>query len=171
VAWRPEHEDHVLRADRGPLRTIVLRPGCVYGGRGGLTGAWFSSAAQNGAARVIGDGRGRWTMVHVADLARAYRLAVESAVRREVFNVSDRSRFSVLECAEAASRAAGAGGRVQTVPLDEATAQMGGFAEALAADQHVDSSKATRMLGWQPRHGGFVDGVERYYLAWKAWAG
>src|SRR5579884_1109772 len=55
VAWRPEHEDRVLHADRGPLRTMVLRPGCVYGGRGGLTAAWFSSAAQNGAARVIGD--------------------------------------------------------------------------------------------------------------------
>jgi hypothetical protein len=31
----------------------------------------------------------------------------------------------------------------------------------------VDSRKAVSRLGWQPRHGGFVDGVETYYAAWK----
>jgi nucleoside-diphosphate-sugar epimerase len=41
------------------------------------------------------------------------------------------------------------------------------MAACLAMTQHVDSSKAVRLLGWQPRHGGFVDGVERYYLGWK----
>lgn len=167
VAWRPEHEQQILRADSGPVRTIVLRPGCVYGGSGGLTATWFASAAESGAARVIGDGRGRWAMVHVADLALAYRLAAESPSRREVFNLSDRSRFTIQACAEAASHAAGGGGRVTTVPVEDAAEEMGPFAEALAADQNIDSSKAARQLGWHPRHGGFVDGVSRYYLAWK----
>jgi len=42
------------------------------------------------------------------------------------------------------------------------------LAECLALNQHVDSSKAFRLLGWQPRHGGFADGAARYYQAWKA---
>src|SRR6185436_5297554 len=37
VARRVEHERKVLEADRGTLRTIVIRPGCVYGGSGSLT--------------------------------------------------------------------------------------------------------------------------------------
>jgi len=45
---------------------------------------------------------------------------------------------------------------------------MGDFAECLTLNQHIDSSKAMRQLHWQPRHGGFVDGVERYFSAWKA---
>jgi hypothetical protein len=45
---------------------------------------------------------------------------------------------------------------------------MGGFADALALDQHVDSRKAVARLGWQPAHGGFEDEVETYYAAWKA---
>jgi hypothetical protein len=45
---------------------------------------------------------------------------------------------------------------------------MGDFAEALTLDQHVDSRKAVRRLGWQPRHGGFLDGVVTYFEAWKA---
>lgn len=168
VRWRVGHEEKILDADGGPLRTLILRPGCVYGGRGGLTASWFESASRDGAARVIGGGRARWTMVHIADLAHAYLLAAESPWRRDVFNASDRSRFTTGECAEAASRAAGAGGRVTTTAVNDAANELGPMAEALAADQHVDASKAVRMLGWQPRHGGFVDGAERYYLAWKA---
>ncbi len=45
---------------------------------------------------------------------------------------------------------------------------MGGFAEALALNQHIDSRKAVRMLGWQPEFGGFVDEIETYFEAWKA---
>ena len=32
AAVRAEHERLVLAADRGALRTMVIRPGCVYGG-------------------------------------------------------------------------------------------------------------------------------------------
>ena len=45
---------------------------------------------------------------------------------------------------------------------------MGGFAEGLAPDQHVDGRKAVRRLGWQPRHIGFVDEVETFFDSWKA---
>jgi hypothetical protein len=52
--------------------------------------------------------------------------------------------------------------------VEEAARKMGDLAEALALDQHVDSRKAVRRLGWQPRHGGFLDGVATYFEAWKA---
>jgi len=171
VAPRAETEQVVLGANRDRVRTLVLRPGCVYGGRGGLTASWFESAGRGGAARVVGSGEGTWTMVHVADLARAYLLAVESPWGGEVFNVTDRSRARVRECAAAASRVAGGGGRVESVPVAEATGRLGPVAECLALSQHVDSSKAVRLLGWQPRHGGFVDGVARYHAAWKSGQG
>jgi nucleoside-diphosphate-sugar epimerase len=81
-------------------------------------------------------------MVHIADLAEAYRLAVESAFAGEIFNVSDRSRFTVLECAVAASAAATWSGKVNCIPVEEAAKTMGPMAECLAFDQHIDSSKA-----------------------------
>ncbi len=170
IAPRVEHEKLVLDASRGKVRTLVLRPGCLYGGRGGLTAGWFEGAVKEGAARMVGDGSFRWTMVHVDDLADAYLRAAESPWAREVFNLTDRSRFTVFECAQAASRAAGAGGKVSAVPLADAAKQLGPYAECLTLNQHVDSRKAVRMLGWQPRHGGFVDGASRYFLAWRAHA-
>jgi len=168
TAARAENEKRILDADRKFVRTLIIRPGTVYGGRGGLTSPWFESAAKEGAARMVGSGEFRWSMVHHADLGDLYQRAVESPLRGEILNGTDRSRFTVRECAEAASRAAGAGGKVVSQPVEEAAKQLGPMAEALTFNQHIDSAKAVRLLGWQPRHAGFVDGVDRYYISWKA---
>ena len=169
VARRVETERALLGASGAGIRALVLRPGCLYGGGGGLTGTWFASA-EEGAARIVGHGRNRWAMVHVADVADAYRRAVESPYSGEVFNVVDRSRFTVRECAEAAARAVGASTELITVPASDAAAEMGPLAECLALNQHVGAGKAARLLGWQPRHGGFVDCADRCALAWRAHA-
>jgi nucleoside-diphosphate-sugar epimerase len=166
VAWRPANEQLVLEGSG--IRGLVIRPGCVYGGRGGLTEAWFASGSAAKAPTVVGDGRNRWAMVHMDDLAEAYLRAAESGLAGEIFDVSDRSRATVLEMATAAARAAGYQGEVRPTPLTEARKAMGDFAEALALNQHVDARKAVRLLGWQPRHGGFLDDVETYYRAWAA---
>src|SRR5213594_2543866 len=97
VAGRPAHEQLVLEASG--VRGLVIRAGCVYGGAGGLTAQWF---AKPGA--VVGEGRNRWTMVHLDDLACAYVRAAESGLGGEIFNVTDRSRFTVLELTTAAAR-------------------------------------------------------------------
>jgi len=166
VAWRPAHEQLVLQASG--MRGLVIRPGCVYGGPGGLTAPWFADASAGKAPTVVGDGRSRWTMVHGDDLADAYLRAGESGLGGEVFDISDRSRATVLEMATAAARAAVYRGDIRPVPLAEAAKTMGDFAEALALNQHVDARKAVRLLGWQPRHGGFVDEADLYYRAWRA---
>ncbi|MBU6510426.1 MAG: NAD-dependent epimerase/dehydratase family protein [Gammaproteobacteria bacterium] len=147
---------------------MVIRPGDVYGGRGGLTGMWFEGA-EKGELRVIGDGSNRWVLVHVEDPADAYVRLAKSGLNGEVFNITDRSRATVNEIAEAVVHATGGNAKITHVPLAEAEKQMGAFAECLALNQHVDSRKAVNLLGWQPKHGGFVDGAQMYCQAWKAW--
>ena len=168
VAQRVQSEELVLSRAGAHLASIVIRAGCVYGGRGSLTAAWFESAQRRGAARIVGDGSQRWAMVHVEDLAQLYLLAGESGLDCAVLNATENVRPSVRECAEAASRAAGAGGKIETLPQAEAAERLGPLAEALGFSQHVDSSKAARLLGWRPRHAGFVDEIDRLYLAWRA---
>jgi nucleoside-diphosphate-sugar epimerase len=168
VAWRPAHEQAVLSATT--VRGIVLRPGCVYGKSGSLTASWFEGGQKKDLS-IVGDGRNRWAMVHADDLADAYLRVAQSGLSGEVFNVTDRSRYTVGEMATAAARAAGFSGDLRYIPLAEAAKAMGPFAEALAVDQHVSSWKLARRLGWQPQHGGFVDGARTYYQAWKAFQG
>lgn len=165
--WRPSHEQMVLGAAN--VRGIVIRPGTVFGRQGGLTGFWFDGPSQGRSPLVVGDGQYRWTMVHVDDVANGYLKAAESGRSSEIFNFTDRSRYTVMEMATASARAAGYHGPIESMPESTANSTFGLFAECLTLDQHVDSRKAVRMLGWQPRHGGFVDSVDTYYAAWKAY--
>ena len=167
VAWRPAHEQIVLQA--GGVRGLVIRPGDVYGGPGGLTGQWFAGPSTGSPPLVVGDGRNRVPMVHVDDLADAYVRVATSGLAAEIFNVNDQSRFTVLEMATAAARAAGYQGDVRPTPLVEARKTLGDFADALALSQHIDARKVVRLLGWHPSHEGFLDEADVHYRAWKAY--
>ncbi len=163
MPWRTEHEKLVL-AGKG----IVVRPGCVYGGAGGLTGLWFQGAVEKKAAPIVGEGANRWAVVHLEDLADLYVRAAESAPSGELFNAVDASRFTVREMASAAATAAGAGGAVNALPFAEAEKVYGGMAHGLALDQHIHSSKAAKRLGWKPRFNGFPGDADRFFASWQA---
>lgn len=165
VKVRPETERLVLGARH--LRGLVIRPGCVYGRQSGLTGMWFAGVEGRNLS-AIGDGSNRWAMVHVDDLADGYLRAGESALTGEAFNFTDRSRWSVRDMVGAVAHASNYAGEIRFIPVAEAVRNVGPFAECLALNQHVDSRKAVRLLGWQPRQGGFVDEVHIFYASWRA---
>jgi nucleoside-diphosphate-sugar epimerase len=72
VAWRPAHERLVLDAGRFRTpRTVVMRPGIVYGGNRGIIADMLKDAA-NGLVRVIGEGKNHWPCVYARDLADVY---------------------------------------------------------------------------------------------------
>ena len=50
--------------------------------------------------------------------------------------------------------------RIEAWPLDEAREKLGPYADALALDQKVRSTKA-RELGWEPTQPGVVNSVAR----------
>ena len=148
VAWRPAHEELVL-AQGNRVRAVVIRPGMVYGDGGGIPGGMVEDA-RKGTLRVIGDGANRWPTVRHDALAELYGDVVDKRAAHGVYNAARGAPVPYEEIAHAASRAAGGDGEVEYVELDKARAQMGGFADALACDLNVDSSKAARELGWEP---------------------
>src|SRR5271165_6525780 len=75
--WRPGHERLVLAAASPGMASAVIRPGWVYGGRGGLVGGYFESAVTEGAAALVGDGQNRMPLVHREDVAELYRRVLE----------------------------------------------------------------------------------------------
>jgi nucleoside-diphosphate-sugar epimerase len=155
VAWRPANERLVLDAARQGVQGIVLRPAIVYGhayGRdGSLVAAFAQSAREHGAARMIGDGANRWTFVHLDDLAALYVRALQEAAAGTLLFAAHGAAIRVRDVAEAASRAAGADGKGETVPIEEARKSMGPFADALALDQQISGERAQRMLNWRPQ--------------------
>src|SRR5438093_3944309 len=169
VSWRPAHEQAALEMARDGIRSVVVRPGIVYGGaRGGIPASFFGTALKQGATQMVGDGANHWPLVHVDDLAELYVRLVERAPAGSIFHATDASTRTVREIAEAASRAAGKDGKVSVVPLDKARSTMGPFADALALDQKVSSEKARSELDWRPRHEDFVAEAPQLFADWQA---
>lgn len=148
VAWRPAHEQLVLARD-GQLRAIVIRPGIVYGDGGGIPGGMVADAGKN-ALRIVGDGANRWPTVRHDALAELYGAVVDTRTAHGIYNAQRGAAIPYVEVAHAASRAAGGDARVTHLTLENARAEMGPMADALACDLQTDSSKATRELGWEP---------------------
>jgi nucleoside-diphosphate-sugar epimerase len=165
VAHRPAIEALVLGSSNA--RGIAIRPGLVYGGWGGLTGMWFGGALKDKSVKVIGGGNNHLPPIHVEDLADSYRRAAESGLKGELFLLADNSTATAKEMATAAARAAGYQGEVQPWPVAEAAKVMGGWVEGLGLDQHIDSGKARRLLGWEPKHRPFEEEAQTYFEAWK----
>jgi nucleoside-diphosphate-sugar epimerase len=167
VKWRPLHEEKVLKATSQTLRTVVLRPGVVYGGTGGLMATLFASA-QNGAVEIVGEGHNRWPMVHVQDLAYAYVSAAEKELSHVILNVVDDSTATLREMAEAIAQAAKIDEKVTVVQGDEAQKRLGPLIEGLQIDLKVNNSRIKRLLGWQIHHAPFIYEAELYYHTWQS---
>jgi len=157
VAWRPAAEQLVLQASAQKVRSIVIRPAVVYGRGEGIPAGFVESARTHGAARYVGSGENRWPVIDVDDLADLYVRALEKAPAGTVLLAADGSAHRVKEIAEAASIGAGAGGRTESWPLEEARKTLGAYADALALDQQVSSERARAMLGWKPRASGILE--------------
>ncbi len=124
VAWRGPHEEMVLTAASERVRTVVVRPGIVYGGGEGIVGDLFK-AATNGLVRVVGDGNNRWPLVYDRDLADLYgRLAAADAASG-VYHANDEGDERVNDIVAAIAPYLAVRPDVRHVPIEEARAKMG----------------------------------------------
>jgi nucleoside-diphosphate-sugar epimerase len=141
------------------MRGVVVVSGVAYGdGGGGMPGLLLASPRDDdGNLIMLGTGQQHWSMVHVADLADFFRLALEDASARGRYIIGDGLNPTVAELTEAAAVAAGAPGAAPGSD-DEARARLGDyFAEVLLLDQRADAAKARAELDWHPSLPGLVD--------------
>jgi len=167
VKWRTDFEQYILSLKQ--IEAVVLRPAFVYGGECGVTNGNFLYSMgfdkNTDHAIVYGNPDKMWSMVHVDDLADAFVRVVEAGsgtVSGQIFNVADDSRNSCTQVMEAMARTIGAKGKTEFLPpFDFWTS----FTEAWVV---TCNKKARSVLGWQPKHGPFVDEVSLCHSAWKA---
>jgi UDP-glucose 4-epimerase len=131
---------------RSGISWIALRFFNVYG-PGQQTDAYYTSVVNtflrriaNGEAPVI-DGRGEQSMdfVHVADVARAVAMAVESSASGEVLNVGTGAQTTVAELADYLVRAVGADVKPVFRPR-----------EVLVTQRAASTERISAVLGWKP---------------------
>jgi nucleoside-diphosphate-sugar epimerase len=166
VSFRPAHEQLVLGAESDHLRTMVVRPGTVYGGGGGMVGDIFK-AASNGLVRVVGDGNNHWPLVYDRDVADLYARLAAHADASGVYHANDEGDERVNDIVSAIKPYLPVKPDVRYVPIDEARQKMGAFADALALDQVVRSPRA-RALGWTPTLHSVAGNAARLLEEWRA---
>ena len=166
VSWRPNHEQMIAAANSDQLRTVVVRPGVVYGGGAGIVGDLFKSAS-NGLVRVVGDGNNHWPLVYDRDLADLYaRLAVREDAAG-VYHANDEGDERVNDIVSAIKPYLPVRPDVRHVPIDEARHKMGTYADALVLDQVVRSPRA-RAIGWTPSLHSVAGNAARLLEEWRA---
>lgn len=164
-AWRVPHEQRVLAAAGPELRTVVVRPGIVYGGSRGIVGDLFKAAA-NGLVRVIGTGENHWPLVYDRDLGELYLMLTTSETASGVFHANDECDEQVNDLVAAIAGHVSIRPSVRKVPLPEARKKMGTYADALALDQIVRCPRA-RALGWTPSLHAVSRNAARLFEEWR----
>ena len=165
VAWRPIHEQRVLEAGQNGVRTIVVRPGIVYGGSRGIVSDLLKDAL-NGMMRVIGPGKNRWPTVYDRDLADLYVRLLQTPDARGVFHANDETDERVNDIVEAIADHLTQRPDIRHMPLPEARRKLGTYADALALDQRVRSPRA-KELGWAPTLSSITANVPRLFEEYR----
>ena len=156
----------MLEAGTDSLRTVVVRPGVVYGGRAGWSATcssrrptawfgWWATATTTGRSSTIAIWR---------TCTRALAASAEAA---GVYHANDEGDERVNDIVAAISPYVSVRPDVRHVPIEEARTKMGAFAEALALDQVVRSPRA-RSLGWTPTLHSVAGNAARLLEEWRA---
>ncbi|HEX7854868.1 MAG TPA: NAD-dependent epimerase/dehydratase family protein [Sphingobium sp.] len=148
--WRMRHDNEVVGfADRG-IRSVIVRPGLIYGKAGGPLSWNITRARATGKALYVADGRAASSAVHVDALAKLYILALENDAARGIYNAASDETILSVDIAETIAAFYGPGIVAESWPLDEARNAIGGFADLSNTRCIVSSARARRELGWLP---------------------
>ncbi|MCI0397329.1 MAG: NAD-dependent epimerase/dehydratase family protein [Chloroflexi bacterium] len=170
-------EQAVLQAhDEGLLEVVLLRIGWVYGSRNQVSFPVLVDMLRREQLLIIGDGRNRLGLVHVADVARAFLLAANSDVATGrlyvIEGVADQPAVTQASFLNAMADLVEAPRPRRRVPLGVALS-LGTAVEIiwhllrreqqpplttfivhlLGRDQQFDTSRAEHELGWRPQVG------------------
>ncbi|MCY3636128.1 MAG: NAD-dependent epimerase/dehydratase family protein [bacterium] len=161
VALRAALEQDVLKAAEHDVRSIVIRPGMVYGNGGsGIMHVLAGLVRQFGGACTVGDGSNAWSAIHVEDLADLYLGALEQGPAGSLFNAGTEDFVTMRDIASAIARTLDLEGPVTAWPVEEARGALGPMADALTTNKRMSSARARTALDWHPHHPGLIEEIE-----------
>jgi nucleoside-diphosphate-sugar epimerase len=115
---------------------------------------------------VVGNGENHWPLVYDRDAGELYARIVNTPTASGVYHANDEGDETVNAIVAAMGDHAHTQPSIRHVPLPEARKKMGPYADALALDQRVRSTRS-RALGWTPTLHSVAGNVARLFEEWK----
>jgi nucleoside-diphosphate-sugar epimerase len=130
---------------------IIVRPAMVYGRQGVFADAILAPNLAGKKAVFVGSGAQKLSLIAQKDVGKVYALAAEKSKGYEVFNAVDDDQGNTSCLTWMTNLASVTGGKKPSgVPYPMAWLVLGLFARDLGNSAQLDSSKAKRMLGFEP---------------------
>jgi nucleoside-diphosphate-sugar epimerase len=154
--------------EKSGIPYIIIRPTMVYGPDFTEQFRPVLKGILNGKMRLVGSGSNRMSIVHQDDAAQAFVDAVASKVVDQDFIISNGPSITQEKAMGIVAKALGVNPPKKSVPvlLAVAGAHLQGLharmrgrkpsidvdsVKVMGADRWFDTSKAKRLLGWEPR--------------------
>ncbi|OED49758.1 hypothetical protein AB838_05450 [Rhodobacteraceae bacterium (ex Bugula neritina AB1)] len=151
--WMKDNAARILACPS--VSAAVIHPAMVYHQEGGVFSRYLEAARRAAPIEIWGSIATRWPLVQRDDLARAYRLLLETPALTGHFNASAEHGVPVGDItAEIARRHRHDAGYVVR-SLKHVLNKYGDWAEGPTLDQQMASHRLRSLTGWHPRHRDF----------------
>jgi nucleoside-diphosphate-sugar epimerase len=157
---RSASEEAALSLAARGVRASVLRLPQVHNlEKQGLITILIELAREKGVSAFVGDGANRWPAVHLLDVARLYKLALEKGSAGARYHGIGEEGVPLREIAEVI-------GRRLKLPVvskspDQAAEHFGWLALFAGRDGRASSVLTQQRLGWRPVQPGLIADLER----------
>lgn len=164
VIPRAASEEAAAAAVANGVNVSVMRLPQVHDTmRQGLITYAIELARQKGVSCYLGDGRNRWSAVHILDAARIYRLALERAERGARYHAIAEEGVALRDVAEAIGQRLKL--PVKSIEPKEAEAHFGWLAPFIGRDAPASSALTRKRLAWQPKQRGLLADLAELQVA------
>lgn len=133
---------------RGVNASVVRLPQVHDLVKQGLVSPVIQIYREKGICAYIGDGRNRWSAVHVLDAARLYLLALDHAEPNAKYHAVAEEGVSLRDIAVTIGRHLKL--PVESIAAEEAQNFFGWFAPFASLDLPASSAQTRKKLGWKP---------------------
>lgn len=157
-------EQEVIAESKNGIKSVVLRPPCVYGRGGSFIVPRFlldHALKARESVYVEGSENNKRSTVHVEDLADLVLLSLQKARAGSIYCTGAESGITTLSIAQSISRCAGLGGKVRAVSLEESRQIFGHWGEWWSMSNQTSGNKARSELGWNPYRLSLLDEIEK----------
>jgi nucleoside-diphosphate-sugar epimerase len=157
----PRVSEQTALSLKGVKASVVRLPQVHDTVKQGLVSYLIALAREKGVSAYVGEGRNRWSAVHVSDVARLYRLVLEKNEAGTKYHAVGEEGVPMHDIAEAIGR--GLKLPVKSISPEEARSHFGWLAEVAARDFQASSAKTRKILGWNPTGPGLIADLKQYF--------